>query len=471
MAYSTKPTLLIAISCVISVPLGFAQSPPLQASGYQLAFSEDFSNLDLSPNGSGTHKWYSGVYFEPTQSYSGPITVTNSVLNLPWRASSGEFNTSIEGCSFDASNCTTFRYGYFEARMKWDVTTGAWPAFWLITKQGIQGVQHVGEIDVFEGQGNDPNHFYGTVNEWNGGYDLVSSNSAGLKNQYLLLPGNDFSQWHTYGVLWVPGTLTWYYDDVAVGTWPTPAILDQQDFFMILTMQEGAAWTAGSLTGVTASTINLNVQWVHAFQVAATPQSEGVARLTPMLSVVPAIVTSGQAVSQGPLPDSQNLKLTLSLQSRNTAALNALLQSQSDPQSSSYHQFLSPSQFIDEFSPSQQDYDSVVVWAQSKGLIITGTSPNRSSVSVSGSVAIINQAIEIVLSSYRDTLTTKVFFTPDREPTLDLSVRLQGITGLATENLPLPRSIGMEKSAAGIPLHSTLERSSSFLRKEDRMQR
>jgi hypothetical protein len=47
-------------------------------------------------------------------------------------------------------------------------------------------------------------------------------------------------------------------------------LFDQQDFFLILGSQEGPNWTAGNLTGVTASDINLYVDWVHVWQSVST---------------------------------------------------------------------------------------------------------------------------------------------------------------------------------------------------------
>jgi virginiamycin B lyase len=273
---------------LVSASPEFAQTAPPQAVGYHLMFSEDFSHFDLSSSGYGQHVWYPGVYFQLQLPLPGEVTVNNSALGLEWQSNSGNTNTSIESCAYDASHCDTFRYGYFEARMRWDVTTGSWPAFWMITKQSIEGVQHVGELDIFEGQGNEPAHYYGTINEWNGAH-LVTTNSP-VKNVYPVPAGTDFSQWHDYGLLWVPGRVTWYFDDQAIGTAATPSIFDQQDFFIILGSQEGNNWTAGNLTGVTAQSINLNVESVHVFQSSAVPSEASVAPVvqSPALTLLTA---------------------------------------------------------------------------------------------------------------------------------------------------------------------------------------
>ncbi len=245
----------------LTLPL-FAQTPPPQVSGYHLAFSDDFTSLSLSPDGTGSYTWYPGIWWDSTLPLPALISENSSVLNLVWASTGGLTNTSISTLSHDATQGHTFRYGYFEARMKWDVVNGAWPAFWMIPVQAAQGAQDTGEIDIFEGQGSDPSTFYGTIHEWNGQTDVWFNDP----NWYDLPPQNDFSQWHTYGALWVPGQVTWYYDNQMLYSAQTPAVFDQQDFFLVLGMTEGANWTEGNLQGVTANTINLGVDWIHVWQ-------------------------------------------------------------------------------------------------------------------------------------------------------------------------------------------------------------
>ena len=67
-------------------------------------------------------------------------------------------------------------------------------------------------------------------------------------------------------MLWEPGTVTWYYDNQKLFSSPTQPIFDQQDFFIVIGSGVGANWSEGNLQGVTANTINLNVDWVHVWQ-------------------------------------------------------------------------------------------------------------------------------------------------------------------------------------------------------------
>jgi hypothetical protein len=241
--------------------------PPPQVPSYSLVFYDDFTNLDLSPDGSGQYSWYKGLWWEAVPS-SFSASVASSVLDLTWSSGQSPPETTLSSCSADGLHCRAFRYGYFEARMKWDVSTGAWPAFWMIPVQATWDATEAGELDIFEGQGDAANAhtFFGTIHDWvttNGtAVDVANSNA----HNYYVVPGVDFSQWHTYGVLWIPGRVTWYLDDKPILSVPTYPIFDLQDYYLLLSAQEGANWTAGNTSGVTASSLNLYIDWVKVWQ-------------------------------------------------------------------------------------------------------------------------------------------------------------------------------------------------------------
>jgi len=242
-------------------------TPPAQAANYSLVFFDDFNNLNQSADGSGQFTWYPGLWWEtPPNPFNS--SVSSSMLDLSWNAGQSVADTTVTSCSNDGTRCRAFRYGYFEARMKWDVATGAWPAFWLIPVEGIWGAAENGEIDVFEGQGDPANSktYFGTIHDWvqtNGSTVDVANNSG--QNAFKL-PGVDFSQWHTYGLLWVPGKVTWYFDQQPILSANTYPIFDQQNYYLVLGAQEGANWTYGNTSGVTATSLNLYVDWVKVWQ-------------------------------------------------------------------------------------------------------------------------------------------------------------------------------------------------------------
>jgi hypothetical protein len=261
----------ILSSFVPFAAVAFSQEPPAPIAGiggYKLVFQDDFDSLDLSPNGFGDHKWYEGIWFNKKHAPLSNISASSSILSLNWTPGQGSDDTSITTLSHDTRHFHAWRYGYFEARMKWDVVKGAWPAFWLISVQDAKrvdvydGVRETGEIDIMEGQGDHPHEIYTTVHDWtNSTHDAANKN-----NTVRLSPDIDFSQFHTYGLLWTPGKLAWYLDGRQIHTEVASPIFDKQDYYIVIGSQESVNWKSGDLTGVSASNINLSVDWVRVWQ-------------------------------------------------------------------------------------------------------------------------------------------------------------------------------------------------------------
>jgi len=241
--------------------------PPAQATAYKLAFDEEFDTLDLSPDGSGAHSWYEGVWFNQWRAPRSNISVHSSSLSLAWRRGQVAPDTSVATLARDKQHFEAWRYGYFEARMKWDVVRGAWPGFWLLPvddatgNSTYDGIRESGELDVFEGLGEHPHNFYGTIHDW-----VNFKDTASKENTFPLPENIDLSDYHTYGALWVPGKVTWYFDNRPLHSEKTPAVFDKQKYCLILTIQEGVNMKAGDMSGVDANTITLKVDWVRVWQ-------------------------------------------------------------------------------------------------------------------------------------------------------------------------------------------------------------
>ncbi len=250
-----------------SMPTVSQLGAPPQVSGYHLVFEDDFTAFDLSPDGKGAHTWHEGVWWSEKHAPLTNISASGGMLTLKWQRSQNTPDTSITTFSRDKQHFTAFRYGYFEARMRWDVVRGAWPAFWLIpvqsaTSQNVyNGTKEAGEIDIFEGQGDHPRTFYGTIHDWVG-----SDHKRSGTNTFHLPKNTDLAQFHVYGLLWTPGRVTWYFDNQPLHSEPTPPVYDKQDFFIVLGMQEGVDWTYSNMSGVTAPEMNLHVNWIRVWQ-------------------------------------------------------------------------------------------------------------------------------------------------------------------------------------------------------------
>jgi kumamolisin len=160
--------------------------------------------------------------------------------------------------------------------------------------------------------------------------------------------------------------------------------------------------------------------------------------LPPVTRHVRDVVLNGQAKSVGRLPATQSMRLVLVLPHSNEAALQSLLQDLYDPSNPSYHQFLAVEEFTNRFGPTQADYDAVVNFAQTHGLTVVGTSRNRMNVDVMGPVASIEAALHVNMAVYQHPTESRTFYSPDREPTPDLSIPLWHISGLDNYSIPQP---------------------------------
>jgi subtilase family serine protease len=158
-------------------------------------------------------------------------------------------------------------------------------------------------------------------------------------------------------------------------------------------------------------------------------------------------VANGRAALVGRLPANQPLRLTITLPLRNQAQLSGLLQSIYDPQSASYHRFLSVQEFTDQFGPSQSDYDAVINFAEAHGFTVTSIAPNRMVVDISGTAASIERAFHVTMGVYRHPTENRTFYAADQEPTPDLPFPLWHISGLDNFSIPHPASL-MKASVA-----------------------
>jgi beta-glucanase (GH16 family) len=133
----------------------------------------------------------------------------------------------------------SFRYGYVEVRARFDCADGVWPAIWLLPKSG--GWPNGGEIDIME-------HLNHQKHVWQTIHLLRNSGSGDSSNTVKPQPAiNDVTAWHTYGVEWAPGRITFYVDDKKTGTftrdgfkhWP----FDREvEFYLLIDQQIGGNW-------------------------------------------------------------------------------------------------------------------------------------------------------------------------------------------------------------------------------------
>jgi subtilase family serine protease len=165
------------------------------------------------------------------------------------------------------------------------------------------------------------------------------------------------------------------------------------------------------------------------------------ASLQRLHSHVRPAVSSGAAALVSPLPPSQQMDLTLVLPLRNQAELTSLLARLYDPSSPDYRHFLSVAQFTSEFGPTAEDYQAVVDFARANGFAVTASPANRLIVPIRGTGAQIETAFHVGMNVYRHPTEDRTFYSPDREPSLDLNIPVAHISGLNNFSIPRPMVI------------------------------
>jgi beta-glucanase (GH16 family) len=162
----------------------------------------------------------------------------------------------------------SFQYGRIEARMWVPAGAGLWPQLWMLgDNMSSVGWPACGEIDIMEMVDQDARTAYGTIHgpltDSPSDYAIQGQTSASAS-----LAGG----FHTYGVIWQPGRITWTLDGVQYAsvsrsqltsqqTWP----FDSQRFHLVLDLSVGGDW-AGPPNASTAFPATLLVDWIHVYQ-------------------------------------------------------------------------------------------------------------------------------------------------------------------------------------------------------------
>jgi subtilase family serine protease len=178
---------------------------------------------------------------------------------------------------------------------------------------------------------------------------------------------------------------------------------------------------------------------------AMNSQAQGQSMLT---RHVREATLNGQAPSVGRLPATQSMHLNIVLPLRNQPELDNFLRQLSDPTSGMYRRFLTVPEFTEKFGPTQQDYDAVVRFAKANGFTVVGGSRDGMDVQIVGPVSAVEKAFHVTMGTYQHPTEGRIFYAPDREPTVDLSFPLWHVSGLDNFSLPHPLYVKRSDFAA-----------------------
>lgn len=159
--------------------------------------------------------------------------VANGFLTITARYENGQY-TSTRITTRDKKE---FQYGYIEARLKLPDGQGIWPAFWMLGAQIAQlGWPKVGEIDIMEYVGKEPGRIYHSLH-------TQSSHGNTVNNAKVNINGIE-EDFHTYGVEWTTGAITFFIDSKPTYTYaPTDKNPDNwpfdKPFYILVNMAIG----------------------------------------------------------------------------------------------------------------------------------------------------------------------------------------------------------------------------------------
>ena len=233
------------ISGTASAVAGSKQAVVSVSGGPQLLFDDEFVGGLLN-----ARKWAKG-WLPPTtnvpvnatedQCYGRPnVRVLRGELDLILRQRSQTCGGVRRPFTSGMVNThATFRYvyGYAEARIWLPAGVGLWPAWWTDGENWPSD----GEIDVVEAHGNDSRVEYH--------YHYAGCGGNCAPGGATTLPGST-SGWHTYGMDWEPGSITWYYDGLPVWSTSGSAVPSSPQYLILNLATTSVAATAPSIMRV-----------------------------------------------------------------------------------------------------------------------------------------------------------------------------------------------------------------------------
>lgn len=186
-----------------------------------------------------------------------------------------------------------FQYGYMEARAKFPVGTGFWPAFWTLGRS-VWPPEH----DVFEMSGTRPTQLHCATH--------VQTDDAGtlggVASGWLNLPaGWRIDEMHTYAMRWTPTTIYYYVDGRQV--FSTPNTINQRVYPKLnvaVGSSFGSTWIPAP-DGTTPTPVTSTVEFIRVWTSAGEQSKRPTFTTLPTASVtgsgIGAVVTIVPGVS------------------------------------------------------------------------------------------------------------------------------------------------------------------------------
>lgn len=271
----------VFLVAALSLSSAFAADPvertsvPAQAAaaGFRkLVYEYEFTKLDVGASEAGGHHawWTVPPLWERTPAnWKTAYSQSGRDITLTTRAADGWPATQIISNISNTSGRNepengSFLHGYFEANLRFDMPIGAWPAFWLFSSRHLATAnpRDWSEIDIVEGQAHTPDRLYFTLHWW----EDTHRNHQNRQPDVRMPAGFDPTQFHKYGLLWIPGEVVWYVDDHIVSRAPTWPVNDTDPVSIIISAQANGWSKANNAAAGEARSISVQAAWVRVWQ-------------------------------------------------------------------------------------------------------------------------------------------------------------------------------------------------------------
>lgn len=239
--------------------------------GYSLVFSDEFNGYSLDPS-----KWNSSYRWGPGWAINGekqyyvdrinnpdfghsPFEFDGNAMTISAIRTPDHLAASAHWQPYLSGALTTFnkfkmRYGYVEIRAQLPKGRGLWSAFWMLHQHDHDQRP---EIDVLEYIGDQPNTVFNTYHYYEN-WNLRSTPSYEA-------PGPDYSaDFHTYGMKWEAGKITWYVDGVERNTHINGNVA-WEEMYLLVNLAVGG-WWPGDPDGSTVFPAQYKIDYIRAYQ-------------------------------------------------------------------------------------------------------------------------------------------------------------------------------------------------------------
>lgn len=242
--------------------------------GYTLVWQDEFNDTRLTDGKPALPKtsawWYetgnSGWGNHEIQNYVAGFSGTDTCSIV----SDGTLKIILqkrgnEVLSVRMNSIQSWKYGYFEARLKLPKGKGTWPAFWMMPKNYTAWPDD-GEIDIMEEVGYDPNVILSTI------HCKAYNHSIGTQKSGTMKVPTAQTEFHIYAVEWTEDFIKGYVDGKCYftfnndkkgnkDTWPFNA-----PFYLKLNLAWGGDW--GGAQGIDESALpaTYEIDYVRVFQ-------------------------------------------------------------------------------------------------------------------------------------------------------------------------------------------------------------